>query len=396
MLVKPSASWLLILAASVQLGCSDATVSSPSSSGQQSLVISELLPPSYSNQTSWIELSNPSSETVPLNGCEITNQLSESVQITVETFIAPQQRLALVFDKANTLPIEEESGVVHLSDQGFQLSPDSDVISLRCNNKSIDTVSYNNYRPRPEGAKRSLQLEPTITDSKGNDLLNNWCYTPLTNAKGADQLSSPGQANPSCLKELLVYSVLDKQSEVLIEGIDFEATMKIAKNELESEYATAELTIWAIRDQKISPAIAEQVSSLYFQYIDGLYDAKAVAMLDWNHAVWHFAWAISNMYRNGDEQVKQKLQLAYEDALTRPATQERFKLIALEHVTGTVVTMGDMHERARDFAQKHIVVPGNPNYVQSYEEYLENKRGDFSIALINVWYNTSTFFADLF
>lgn len=50
------------------------------------------------------------------------------------------------------------------------------------------------------------------------------------------------------------------------------------------------------------------------------YYAKPFAMIDSNHAVWHFAWAISNLYRNGNDEVKAALQSAYDDALTKPET----------------------------------------------------------------------------
>jgi hypothetical protein len=43
--------------------------------------------------------------------------------------------------------------------------------------------------------------------------------------------------------------------------------MRIAEEELSSDLVTAELTIWAIRDQVISPATAKKISSLYLHNI---------------------------------------------------------------------------------------------------------------------------------
>jgi hypothetical protein len=118
--------------------------------------------------------------------------------------------------------------------------------------------------------------------------------------------------------------------------------------------------------------------------------------LDWNHAVWHFAWAIANLYRNGDEAVKIELKAAYEDALTRPQTLERFQLVAVDHVLGHDISMGSAHERGHAFAQAHIVVPGNSDYVQSFEQYLNDRPSDFKIAVINILYNVKIYFGGLF
>jgi hypothetical protein len=172
--------------------------------------------------------------------------------------------------------------------------------------------------------------------------------------------------------------------------------MRIAEEELSSDLATAELTIWAIRDQVISPATAKKISSLYLHNIARLYHTKSVAMIDSNHAVWHFAWAISNLYRNGNDEVKAALQSAYDDALTRPETLPRFRLIAIDNVLGDQILMGDAHNMARSFVRKHVVVPGNPDYIQNYEEYVENKRSGLQIFFINILYKTKSFFEGVF
>ena len=40
----------------------------------------------------------------------------------------------------------------------------------------------------------------------------------------------------------------------------------------------------------------------------------------------------------------------------------------------------------------HIVVPGNSLYIQSYDEYLDDRRSDFSTRLIHFLYRAKRFF----
>jgi hypothetical protein len=119
-------------------------------------------------------------------------------------------------------------------------------------------------------------------------------------------------------------------------------------------------------------------------------------MIDSNHAVRHFAWAISNLYRNGNDEVKAALQSAYDDALTRPETLSRFRLIAIDNVLGDQILMGYAHNMARSFVRKHVVVPGNTDHIQNYKEYVENRRSGLQIFFINILYKTKSFFEGVF
>jgi hypothetical protein len=216
------------------------------------------------------------------------------------------------------------------------------------------------------------------------------------NLYGKNKVASPGRANSVCATKALPYLHVNNQQAVLVDGIDFNETLEIAKEELTRDIATAELTIWALRDQVITPDVARTIAVLYRDNIDKLYQAKPFTAIDWNHAVWHFAWAIANLYRNGDSAVKAELQQVYEDAITRPKTLERFQLVATDNVLGHEILMGDAHDAGHEFGQGHIVVPGNPDYVQSYEEYLENRGSDFTTSVINVLFNGYVFIRNLF
>jgi hypothetical protein len=368
-----------------------------------SVVISELMPNIDDSEIDWIEFYNTTDTKIDLKNCVVSDANFDKLIVTQSLPIEAKGYMVIASgrEKAIDAPAVLRQPAWEYSTQDLQLTTGPDQVQLKCNGKLIDKVTYDQYSPGPASKSRGWQLSPSALDSVKNDDLSNWCYTNLPilsedNYYGNDKVASPGRENPQCSRKVLPHIYVNDQQAVLINGIDWVTTMRIAEEELTSDMATAELTIWAIRDQLISPAIAEKISSLYLDNIDRLYHAKPVAMIDSNHAVWHFAWAISNLYRNGNDEVKAALQTAYDDALTRPDTLPRFRLIAIDNVQGDLILMGDAHDRARSFVRKHVVVPGNPDYIQNYEEYLENKRSGVQIFFINILYNTKSFFDDIF
>jgi len=165
--------------------------------------------------------------------------------------------------------------------------------------------------------------------------------------------------------------VYHKQDRVVVWGIDVCATLEIARSELEEGGFDATLAIWSIRDQVVTLGQAKAISALYFQYIDKVAAEPDARTADFG--VWHFAWAISNLYRNGDDRIQSALDGAYRDARQRPDRLRYFKDIASEHVNGERIYMGDIHGPARSFARSHIVAPGNDKYLQSLDEYKDKK-----------------------
>jgi hypothetical protein len=366
-----------------------------------SVVISELMPNINDNEIDWIEFYNPTESKVDLKGCILSDSNDDKLIVTQPLPIEAKSYLVIASGRETDAPASLSQPAWQFSAKNFQLTTGPDQVELRCNGELIDRVTYHQYSPGPASKSRGWQLSPSALNSVKNDDLNNWCYTNLPvlsedNYYGDDKVASPGRENPQCAHNVLPYIYVNDQQAVLINGIDWVTTMRIAEEELTRDLATAELTIWAIRDQVISPATAKKISSLYLNNISRLYDAKPVAMIDSNHAVWHFAWAISNLYRNGNDEVKAALQSAYDDALTRPETLPRFRLIAIDNVLGDQILMGDAHNMARSFVRKHVVVPGNPDYIQNYEEYVENRRSGLQIFFINILYKTKSFFEGVF
>ena len=150
--------------------------------------------------------------------------------------------------------------------------------------------------------------------------------------------------------------VTSDQSQVLIKGVDIEQTLIIAEREIQKGGFASVLTLWGIRDQIYTEGQAAEVSSLYFRHVGSMDDY---------FRIWHFTWAISNIYRNGNAAVRAQLEAAYQDATNRARAVGGF---ADAHVNGDIL-MGDIHLPARLFVRAHVVAPGTQGYLQSLEDY---------------------------
>ncbi|MBN1758626.1 MAG: hypothetical protein JW863_09925 [Chitinispirillaceae bacterium] len=161
-----------------------------------------------------------------------------------------------------------------------------------------------------------------------------------------------------CLRHLT-----QDRSKVLLEGVDIDQTLLVARDHLSERNGRwgSSLGIWVIRDQPITPAQAQVISRMYFQYIGSLKK---------EFDIWHFTWAIANLFRLGNNDVKDALQAAYTDAGVRALRQGG---LAHRMTNGAKMYLGDAHSGGRAFAKKHVVVPGNRRYLQSYDEYAGKK-----------------------
>jgi hypothetical protein len=159
-----------------------------------------------------------------------------------------------------------------------------------------------------------------------------------------------------------------ERSKVLIPNVDVDQTLEVAKLEIQENKVSSVLTLWAMRDQIITPEQARRVSELYFEHIDRVDSKEQKARA---FSVWHLTWAISNMYRLGDDAVKAELKEAYVDAAVRVDSLD--SKIATTHFYDDEIAMGDAHFGGRAYAKGHIVAPGNEDYLQSAEEYKQSK-----------------------
>jgi hypothetical protein len=368
---------------------------SPASEGE--IVFTEVMPLLQPGDHNWVELQNTSTDSLNLQHCTLTNQAKQLLTITSSLIIEAGNYSVISSEIADGKQLPEGldyPDVVYLP-QDFQLLADGE-IHLDCNSQQIDQLRYRAAPPTLTDRIRSWQRHARPTDTDSDPHAGTWCHTvPLEDFQyNVNRFATPGRPNSFCAS-LMPFIAYDDQQSVLVDSIDLDATLQVAEAELARKIATSELPIWGIRDQIITPAIARRISELYFANIDMLYETTPFTAIDWNHAVWHFAWAISNMYRNGNQTVKDELKLAYEDALRRPETLHRYKYIAIDYIRGERIVMGDTHSRARNRMQELIVAPGNPDYLNSYDEYMENRRSPFLLSAIHYLYVASRFFSDL-
>jgi len=149
--------------------------------------------------------------------------------------------------------------------------------------------------------------------------------------------------------------------QVLINGIDIDQSLVMAERDLDDGGFGSVLTLWALRDQVVTPDQAAQISELYFNHIESV-EREGNSFFN----VWHLTWAISDLYRLGNEQVRYELEDAYRDAGARVADLD--SQLATRFYSGDQIEMGDAHAFGRAFARSRLVVPGNDLYLQSVPE----------------------------
>ncbi len=158
-------------------------------------------------------------------------------------------------------------------------------------------------------------------------------------------------------------SIYNSQKPALIKGVDVDETLKVAADEIKKSDMAQSLGIWVLKDQNLTPQQAKLISNLYLSNLNRITSP---------FNIWHAAWTISNMYRFGNAEVKKELEEAYQIALKEPdriSDEDDFKGAAIDHIRGKTPTTGFIHIGGITYAHDHLVVPGNPNYIQSYEDY---------------------------
>lgn len=163
----------------------------------------------------------------------------------------------------------------------------------------------------------------------------------------------------SCMRYLT-----DNRDEVILEGIDLDQTIRIATLEMEHKNGSfgTSLPIWIIRDQYFNTSQAKIVKELYLKHIN---------TLEKKFDLWHLTWAISNIHRLGSDSVKLILDEIIEDVRIR--AKNAGKISTKMSDPNERLYLGDAHGGGRGYAKRHIVVPGNKKYLQSFNEYLKKK-----------------------
>lgn len=156
--------------------------------------------------------------------------------------------------------------------------------------------------------------------------------------------------------------VTSNPERVILKGVDIDQTLRVAEDELENRRLGSVLTLWAVRDQEISPDQAREISRLYFEHVNDLTRI---------FNIWHLTRGISNLYRSGSDSVRAILSTAYNDAKERVAALDH--KVADVHFGAEKIYRGDVHLLGRGYSRNHMVVPGNRRYLQSYKEYLSKR-----------------------
>jgi hypothetical protein len=157
------------------------------------------------------------------------------------------------------------------------------------------------------------------------------------------------------------------QEKALVQNVDVDQTLLVAMDEIKKTDMAQSLSIWILKDQVITPQQAKVISELYLSNLN-----RIVSPFN----IWHAAWTISNLYRFGNEEVKAELEEAYQIAKNEPnriPDEDDFKGAAIDHINGKQMTTGFIHFGGLFYAYGHLVVPGNKNYIQSYQEYLDKQ-----------------------
>lgn len=166
----------------------------------------------------------------------------------------------------------------------------------------------------------------------------------------------------SCMR----YLTHDRE-EVVLKGIDLDQSLKIAVMEMELKNGSfgTSLPIWIIRDQYFEPEQVVIVKELYLKHVNNL---------EKKFDIWHLTWALSNIYRLGDKDIKKVLEDIMNDVRARSLTAGKVS-IKMSNPEEKIF-MGDAHGGGRGYAKNHIVVPGNKKYLQSFDEYVKKKKGE--------------------
>ncbi len=177
------------------LDISDAAMSfgAPGTAGD--LVITEIMqnPRTPDTSNEWFEITNTTSSTLNLNGCNISDTGVDSSDITTDLLIAPGEYLVLGrTDDVGFRPNYTWSGRLSLANG-------DDELIITCGSTEIDRVEWDGGPtfPDPDGA--SMSLDDGATTATMNDTGSNWCEAPLYLAPydGVDR-ATPGEANPTC------------------------------------------------------------------------------------------------------------------------------------------------------------------------------------------------------
>ena len=161
------------------------------------LVITEFLqnPAAVSDGNGeWLEVRNTSGRVLDLDGLVLSDDGTDSYQVTAPLFVLPGAHV--VFGaKAN--PTINGGVAVQHAWSGFTLANGADEIVLTMQGVEIDRVAYDGGPLFPDADGAASQLDPASIDPVANDDGANWCEAVVP--FGLGDRGTPGTLNPPCL-----------------------------------------------------------------------------------------------------------------------------------------------------------------------------------------------------
>ena len=138
----------------------------------------------------WIEVYNPQSDGLNLDGCTLSDR---AFTTTIQDVVVSPGAYA-VFAR-NLIP-GENGGITAVGTFDFALNNGGDRIEIQCGDVLIDALDYGveGFGTEPGS---SLNLDPAQLDAEGNDVGSNWCHGVAVYHNGPNR-GSPGEPNADC------------------------------------------------------------------------------------------------------------------------------------------------------------------------------------------------------
>ncbi len=150
----------------------------------------------------WVELYNPTTQTIDLNGWTLRDEGSNVHKIVAPAglLVPPKAFVLLGANADNKINGGIKPSYVY---SNFSLSNLSDAIVVEWNGKVIDSVQYtNSLLDKTNGFVikdgQAISLDPASLDPTANDVAGNWCPAKKAWIGSSGDYGSPGAANQSC------------------------------------------------------------------------------------------------------------------------------------------------------------------------------------------------------
>lgn len=210
----------------------------------------------------WIELYNPTANSIDLDGCVVKDNGNNSHTIDNSGSLIISAGGYLVLARNGN---SSENGGVTVDYVGsFVLANSADEIILGCNGIEYDRVEYDSSFPIVAGASMQL-IDPT----RDNNIGGNWCESTTAWPGSAGDLGTPGTANdcPSTAITLVNFAAVQGSTGVTV---TWETGTEIDNAGFNLHRATAKTGPYTKINPTLIPAKGDAVSGASYLYRDNV------------------------------------------------------------------------------------------------------------------------------